>query len=49
MRYESHLAPAPHLVGLRVAALDALLSQEHPAHGAAVVVASASRPTDSSS
>ena len=41
VRYESHLAPAPHLVGLRVAALDALLSQEHPAHGAAVVVASA--------
>jgi transcription-repair coupling factor (superfamily II helicase) len=28
--YESHLAPPPHLVGLRVAALDALLS----AHGA---------------
>src|SRR5215210_627931 len=25
VRYESHLAPAPHLVGLRVAALDALL------------------------
>ncbi len=25
MRYESHLAPPPHLVGLRVAALDALL------------------------
>src|SRR5580693_9303982 len=24
--YESHLAPPPHLVGLRVAALDALLS-----------------------
>src|SRR3954468_13573641 len=24
--YESHLAPAPHLVGLRVAALDALLA-----------------------
>src|SRR4051812_42099099 len=24
VRYESHLAPAPHLVGLRVAALDAL-------------------------
>src|SRR3954470_21950467 len=36
VRYESHLAPPPHLVGLRVAALDALAS------GAAVVVASAS-------
>jgi transcription-repair coupling factor (superfamily II helicase) len=36
VRYESHLAPPPHLVGLRVAALDAL------ATGAAVVVASAS-------
>jgi transcription-repair coupling factor (superfamily II helicase) len=40
--YESHLAPPPHLVGLRVAALDALL--EHGAadeHGAPVVVVSA--------
>src|SRR5204863_9651213 len=35
VRYESHLAPPPHLVGLRVAALDALASE------AAVVVASA--------
>src|SRR5262245_46023080 len=26
--YESHLAPPPHLVGLRVAALDALLDKE---------------------
>src|SRR5215510_10844940 len=26
--YESHLAPPPHLVGLRVAALDALLEHE---------------------
>src|SRR3954447_9187991 len=34
--YESHLAPAPHLVGLRVAAIDALLSGENP-----VVVVSA--------
>lgn len=35
--YESHLAPPPHLVGLRVAALDALLGAgEHP-----VVVVSA--------
>src|SRR5688500_4439060 len=36
MRYESHLAPPPHLVGLRIAALDLLLG-ERPA----VVVASA--------
>ncbi len=34
--YESHLAPAPHLVGLRIAALDSLSSDEP-----AVVVASA--------
>ena len=36
MRYESHLAPPPHLVGLRIAALDALLGQQ-----AAVLVTSA--------
>jgi transcription-repair coupling factor (superfamily II helicase) len=36
MRYESHLAPPPHLVGLRVAALDALLGGDP-----AVLVASA--------
>ncbi|MBA2631006.1 MAG: transcription-repair coupling factor, partial [Thermoleophilaceae bacterium] len=36
MRYESHLAPPPHLVGLRVAALDALLGDQ-----AAVLVTSA--------
>ena len=40
VRYESHLAPPPHLVGLRVAALDALAA-EPGADGAAVVVASA--------
>src|SRR5436853_3286658 len=40
VRYESHLAPPPHLVGLRVAALDALLD-DAPDEGAAVVVASA--------
>ncbi len=34
--YESHLAPPPHLVGLRIAALDALLAGEN-----AVVVVSA--------
>ena len=36
MRYESHLAPPPHLVGLRIAALDSLLDGE-----AAVLVTSA--------
>ena len=36
MRYESHLAPPPHLVGLRIAALDALLGDQ-----AAVLVTSA--------
>lgn len=35
MTYESHLAPPPHLVGLRVAALDALLD---PAEGEPPVV-----------
>src|SRR5437660_12333570 len=46
--YESHLAPPPHLVGLRVAALDALLeagaegaSGEAPAAQPPVVVVSA--------
>src|SRR5205807_9793754 len=36
--YESHLAPPPHLVGLRIAALDALLE---PGSQAPVVVVSA--------
>jgi transcription-repair coupling factor (superfamily II helicase) len=36
--YESHLAPPPHLVGLRIAALDSLLT---PGGGAPVVVVSA--------
>src|SRR2546421_267927 len=40
VRYESPLAPPPHLVGLRVAALEAL-SSEPGEEGAAVVVASA--------
>ncbi|MFL5885921.1 MAG: transcription-repair coupling factor, partial [Thermoleophilaceae bacterium] len=40
VRYESHLAPPPHLVGLRVAALEALSSGTSE-EGAAVVVASA--------
>src|SRR5215216_2832671 len=40
--YESHLAPPPHLVGLRVAALDALLSAaDDPAAEPPVVVVSA--------
>src|SRR5579871_2190809 len=37
--YESHLAPPPHLVGLRIAALDALL--EESTEQAPVVVVSA--------
>jgi transcription-repair coupling factor (superfamily II helicase) len=40
VRYESHLAPPPHLVGLRIAALDEL-SAERGENGAAVVVAGA--------
>jgi transcription-repair coupling factor (superfamily II helicase) len=47
--YESHLTPPPHLVGLRIAALDAVLEESHPAHpsaaarsdGAPVIVVSA--------
>ncbi len=39
--YESHLAPPPHLVGLRVAALDALLAERTPGDEAPVVVVSA--------
>jgi transcription-repair coupling factor (superfamily II helicase) len=41
VRYESHLAPPPHLVGLRIAALDALTAAPDPEQGAAVVVAGA--------
>src|SRR5437660_6330287 len=41
VQYESHLAPPPHLVGLRVAALDALMDGAPAESGAAVVVASA--------
>ncbi len=36
--YASHLAPPPHLVGLRVAALDALLAGSEDGVGAVVVV-----------
>ncbi len=39
--YESHLTPPPHLVGLRIAALDALLEEPSEAHGAPVLVVSA--------
>ncbi len=39
--YESHLAPPPHLVGLRVAALDALLAHAQPAAAPAGSAASA--------
>ena len=41
MAYESHLAPPPHLTGLRIAALDALRDEPDPERGAAVVVAGA--------
>jgi transcription-repair coupling factor (superfamily II helicase) len=44
VRYESHLAPPPHLVGLRIAALDALVersSADGNRMGAPVVVAGA--------
>ena len=46
VRYESHLAPPPHLVGLRIAALDALVESSGidgggPDAGAPVVVAGA--------
>src|SRR6184192_3636481 len=37
--YESHLAPPPHLVGLRVAALDALVGERSAEAGPPVVVA----------
>jgi transcription-repair coupling factor (superfamily II helicase) len=39
--YESHLAPPPHLVGLRIAALDALLAPPDGETAAPVVVVSA--------
>jgi transcription-repair coupling factor (superfamily II helicase) len=43
VRYESHLAPTPHLVGLRIAALDELTDEDQrdSERGAAVVVAGA--------
>ena len=39
--YESHLAPPPHLIGQRIAALDALLDTPADTDGAPVVVVSA--------
>jgi transcription-repair coupling factor (superfamily II helicase) len=39
--YESHLAPPPHLVGLRIAALDALAASSVASGAAPVLVASA--------
>jgi transcription-repair coupling factor (superfamily II helicase) len=39
--YESHLTPPPHLVGLRIAALDSLIDPAEQNHGAPVVVVSA--------
>jgi transcription-repair coupling factor (superfamily II helicase) len=41
VNYESHLAPPPHLVGLRIAALDALLEPDSAGPSAPVVVVSA--------
>jgi transcription-repair coupling factor (superfamily II helicase) len=41
VRYESHLTPPPHLVGLRIAALDELTAGSDAREGAAVVVAGA--------
>src|SRR3954454_19722870 len=39
--YESHLVPPPHLVGLRVAALDALLASAEAVEAPVVVVSAA--------
>jgi transcription-repair coupling factor (superfamily II helicase) len=46
VRYESHLAPPPHLVGLRIAALDALLGEGEPAVLVASAVALAEKVPD---
>jgi len=46
VRYESHLAPPPHLVGLRIAALDALLAEAEPAVLVASAVALAEKVPD---
>src|SRR4051794_15429081 len=47
VRYESHLAPPPHLVGLRIAALDALLADnDEPAVLVASAVALAEKVPD---
>jgi len=42
--YESHLTPPPHLVGLRVAALDALLEKEPPSRRPAAWTDDDARP-----
>ena len=46
VRYESHLAPPPHLVGLRIAALDALLDEGQPAVLVSSAVALAEKVPD---
>ena len=46
MRYESHLAPPPHLVGLRIAALDALLGEQRGGAGRRSAVALAEKVPD---
>jgi transcription-repair coupling factor (superfamily II helicase) len=46
VRYESHLAPPPHLVGLRIAALDALAGPGEPAVLVASAVALAEKVPD---
>ena len=43
--YESHLAPPPHLVGLRIAALDALLASSAVATGAATNGSAMAQPS----
>src|SRR5271167_4679789 len=43
--YESHLAPPPHLVGLRVAALDALLAARSSADDPAPALAPSAEPS----
>ncbi len=44
VRYESHLAPPPHLVGLRIAALDALVEGSAAAAGGGAADATADAP-----
>jgi transcription-repair coupling factor (superfamily II helicase) len=44
--YESHLAPPPHLTGLRIAALDALLAQSPSGGSASISKGGAGRPAE---